>query len=136
MDITPLRQKEITSALKRCSGETVSAAIRFQSTHTDEDLYTIIYGVLERDLPDTHIAELAAADNDTLLIEGLGMDSFGMIEVVMTAEVAFGITICNQDLRDIHSLGSLKNYLLTNVHQTYFGDASAAQEMHLFAALS
>jgi acyl carrier protein len=120
--MNPDRKKEITDALRRCSNETLAAALRFQSTHTDEDLAIIINGVLERDLPDTHVAELAAANDNTLLIEGLGMDSFGMIEVVMTAEIAFGITICNEDLRDIHTLGSLKNYLLGNVHQTYFGE--------------
>lgn len=117
--MTSIREKEIKDALRRCSRETVSAAIRFQSTHSDEELATIIKGVLERDLPDTHVSELEGADDDTLLIEGLGMDSFGMIEVVMTAEVVFGISISNQDLRDIHTLGSLKNYLLATVHSTY-----------------
>jgi acyl carrier protein len=131
--MTIAREKEISDALKRCSHQTLAAAIRFQSTHTDEDLTIIINGVLERDLPDTHVAELAGADDHTLLIEGLGMDSFGMIEVVMTAEIAFGITICNEDLRDIHTLGSLKNYLLANVHQTYFADADAMAEIHAFA---
>jgi 3-hydroxyacyl-[acyl-carrier-protein] dehydratase len=119
------REKEISDALKRCSPETLDAAIRFQSTHTDQDLYTIINGVFERDLPDSHVGELANADDDTLLVEGLGMDSFGMIEIVMTAETAFGITISNEDLRDIHTLGGLRKYLLANVHQTYFADANA-----------
>lgn len=128
--MTITRENEISDALKRCSHETLAAAVRFQSTHTDEDLDTIINGVMERDLPDTHVAELAGADDDTLLIEELGMDSFGMIEIVMTAEVAFGITICNEDLRDIHTLGSLKNYLIANVHQTYFTDAEAMEEIH------
>ncbi len=111
--MTATREQEITSALKRCSPESVEAALRFQTTHAEEDLSKIINGVLARDLPDTHTAQLATATNDTRLVDDLGMDSFGMIEVVMTAEEVFGLTIPNQELRDIHTLGSLKSYLLS-----------------------
>jgi len=123
-----IRQKEISDALKRCSPETLDAAFRFQDTHSEQDLDVIVNGVFERDLPESHVGELAGASDDTLLVEGLGMDSFGMIEIVMTAETALGITIPNEDLRDIHTLGGLKKYLLGNVRQTYVSDAGASPE--------
>jgi acyl carrier protein len=124
--MTATREQEITASLKRCSPETVAAALSFQTTHSEADLSKIINGVLERDLPDTHTAELAAATDETRLVDDLGMDSFGMIEVVMTAEEVFGITIPNQELRDIHTLGALKSYLLGKVHSTHAEAALAS----------
>ena len=50
------REQEITRTLKRCSKDTIDAALRYQSTPTDEDLTLIIRGVLSRSLPDEHVA--------------------------------------------------------------------------------
>jgi acyl carrier protein len=126
MTTTSEREQEIRAALKRCSSETVSAALRFPDTHGAEDLAIIIHGVLLRDLPDTHGQALETATDSTRLIDDLGMDSFGMMEVVMTAEEVFGITIPNQELRDITTLGALRTYLLSKVKGTHEADAVAA----------
>ena len=120
--MTPSRDEEIKSTLKRCSTASVEAAIRFQSSHASEDLATVIHGVLERDLPETHADSLLAATDDSRLIEDLGLDSFGMIELVMAAEDIFCITIPNDDLRQVTTLGALKSYLLSKVNSA----ASAA----------
>ena len=45
------------------------------------------------------------------LIEDIGMDSFGMIEVVMTAEEVLGLTIATEELSSIVTLGDLKKFL-------------------------
>lgn len=115
MTSTDSREQDIIRALKRCSDESVAAALRFQASHDAADLSLIIKGVLERDLPDTHTAAMATATDSTRLIEDLGMDSFGMMEVVMTAEEVFGISVANQELRDVTTLGSLKSFLLSKV---------------------
>ena len=126
MTTTPEREQEIRAALKRCSSETVNAALQFPQTHSAEDLAIIIHGVLQRDLPDTHGDALEKATDATRLIDDLGMDSFGMMEVVMTAEEVFGITIPNQELRDITTLGALRTYLLSKVKGLHEADAEAA----------
>ena len=115
MTSTDTREQDIIRSLKRCSEETVAAALRFQTTRDAEDLSTIIRGVLERDLPETHTANMATATDTTRLIEDLGMDSFGMMEVVMTAEEVFGITVANQELREVSTLGTLKSFLMAKV---------------------
>jgi len=106
------REQDIIRALKRCSEPTVAAALRFQATHDANDLEIIIKGVLERDLPETHAAAMATVTDTTRLMEDLGMDSFGMMEVVMTAEEVFGISVANHELREVTTLGSLKAFLV------------------------
>ena len=122
MTSTDTREQDIIRSLKRCSEETVAAALRFQTTREPADLEVIIRGVLERDLPETHTANMATATDSTRLIEDLGMDSFGMMEVVMTAEEVFGITVANQELREVTTLGTLKTFLMSKVK----GDAPSA----------
>ena len=111
MAISDARKDDITKALKRCSGETLAAALRLQDKPDDGDLDTIICGVLARDLPDERTDALPDAGDDARLIEDIGMDSFGMIEVVMTAEEVLGITISNEEMKRITTLGELKDFL-------------------------
>jgi acyl carrier protein len=111
MPIDAARTEEIRKALKRCSDETVDAALRLQEGVDDHDLDVIIRGVLARDLPEERLPALPDASDDSRLIEDIGMDSFGMIEVVMTAEEVLGITISNEEMKGITTLGELKSFL-------------------------
>ncbi len=115
MTSTDPREQDIIRALKRCNEASIAAALRFQSSHDAADLSLIIQGVLERDLPDTHTGALATATDSTRLVEDLGMDSFGMMEVVMTAEEVFGISVANQELREVTTLGTLKTFIMAKV---------------------
>lgn len=115
MTSTDPREQDIIRSLKRCNEASIAAALRFQTSHDPADLALIIGGVLERDLPDTHTSALATATDATRLVEDLGMDSFGMMEVVMTAEEVFGISVANQELREVNTLGKLKTFLMAKV---------------------
>jgi acyl carrier protein len=111
MPIDAARTEEISKALKRCSDETVAAAFRLQERVDDTDIDGVIRGVLARDLQEERLPTLPEASDDSRLIEDIGMDSFGMIEVVMTAEEVFGITISNEEMKGIRTLGELKSFL-------------------------
>ncbi len=111
MPIGNARKEEITTALKRCSEETRSAALRLQDHVDDRDLDLVIRGVLARDLQEERLPSLPKATDDSRLMDDIGMDSFGMIEVVMTAEEVFGITITNEEMKGIQTLGALKAFL-------------------------
>lgn len=111
MAISDARKDDIIKALKRCSDETLAAALRLQDKPDEGDLDIVIRGVLARDLPDERTAALPDAGDDARLIEDIGMDSFGMIEVVMTAEEVLGITISNEEMKRIATLGELKDFL-------------------------
>ena len=105
------REQEITRTLKRCGRGTIDAALRYQSAPTDEDLNLIIRGVLARALPDEHVAAVETANDDSRLVEDLGLDSFGMIEVVMAAETIFSISIANSEMKGSVTLGELRAFL-------------------------
>ncbi|MFO1484105.1 MAG: phosphopantetheine-binding protein [Verrucomicrobiaceae bacterium] len=111
MPVSEERQEQITKSLKRCSEATVAAALRFEETRNLDELPAIILGVLERDAANPKPEGIAAATDDSRLIEDIGMDSFGMIEVVMTAEEVLGITVATQEMNGIRTLGDLKAFL-------------------------
>lgn len=111
MPLSDARQQEIRTTLKRCSDETIAAALRYPGTLSDEDLDTIIRGVFQRDLPEDKAAGLATATDASRITQDIGMDSFGMIDVVMTAEEVLGISIENNDMRGLTTLGDLKQFL-------------------------
>ncbi len=119
MPVSNERREEISKALKRCSGETVDAAFRMEERVDDADLDVLIRGVLARDLQEERLPALPKATDDARLVEDIGMDSFGMIEVVMTAEEVLGIAISNEEMKGIATLGDLKAFLrakLANKH--------------------
>ncbi|WP_395732357.1 phosphopantetheine-binding protein [Prosthecobacter sp.] len=105
------RKLEITKSLKRCSEETLAAALRFEETKKLDELDAIILGVLARDAANPRPDGVASVTDDMKLIDDIGMDSFGMIEVVMTAEEVLGLTIATEELSGIITLGDLKKFL-------------------------
>lgn len=111
MPLTDERRQVILDTLKHCSADTLAAAFRYPDTHSDDDLHTLILGVLHRGLPENRQADLSTATDDSRITEDIGMDSFGMIDVVMTAEEVLGISIDNNELRGIATLGELKQFL-------------------------
>jgi acyl carrier protein len=110
------REQAIARVLKRCSAETVAAATRFQDTRDPSDLAIIVHGVLSRDLPEEHANALETATDDSRLIEDLGMDSFGLFEVAMTAEEIFGISIENEEMKSLATIGQLKSFVKSKLH--------------------
>lgn len=111
MPVSEERHEQITKSLKRCSEATVAAALRFEESRDLDELPAIILGVLERDAANPKPEGVAAATDESRLIEDIGMDSFGMIEVVMTAEEVLGITVATQEMNEIRTLGDLKAFL-------------------------
>jgi 3-hydroxyacyl-[acyl-carrier-protein] dehydratase len=112
------REQAMARALRRCSAETVAAAMRFQQARDPSDLAVVVHGVLSRDLPEDRVHALEAATNDSRLIEDLGMDSFGLFEVAMTAEEVFGISIENEEMKRLATIGQLKEFVLAKVHES------------------
>ncbi len=111
MPVSEDRKQEIIKSLKRCSEETVAAALRFEESRNLEELDPIILGVLARDAANPRPDGVASVTDDMKLIDDIGMDSFGMIEVVMTAEEVLGLTIATEELSGIVTLGDLKKFL-------------------------
>ena len=109
--LTEDKVQELRTALKRCSPETIDAAIRFRQSRDPKEVPTIIYGIIERHLPPESPKKLAEADDSTELIQGLGVDSLTMLEIVLSIEETLGISIDNDELRTIRTLGDVKAFI-------------------------
>ena len=107
--------QNIKTALKRCTPETVEAAIRFRTTHDLGALPTVVYGIIERHLPPENTRSMADAGDDTRLVEDLGIDSLTLLEIVLTIEETIGISVENEELRDIRTLGEVKTFIVRKI---------------------
>lgn len=105
-DETALRE-----SLKRCSPSTFEAAVQFRKTGNPEHLPAVIIGVIERFVePDLRI-KLKDADDDLRLIEDLGVDSLTMMEIVILVEEILSMTINNDELRNLRTVGDVKMFI-------------------------
>jgi 3-hydroxyacyl-[acyl-carrier-protein] dehydratase len=113
---TPQAEQELREALKRCSPETVEAALAFRKTGDVSGVNTIILGILERFMDPEVRAKLQLPNVDTLSInDDLGVDSLTMVELVMVVEEAIGLTVDNNELRGIKTIGDIKRFIAEKV---------------------
>ncbi len=109
--------QNLRNTLKRCSPPTIEAAVQFRTTGDVSVLPTVVYGIIERHLAPENNRSLAGAGDDTRLIEDLGIDSLTLLEIVLSIEETIKISIENEELREIRTLGEVKEFItrkLTN----------------------
>jgi acyl carrier protein len=102
---------ELKDGLKRCSPETVEAAVRYRQDRDPKAIPAIVYGILDRYQPATAPVRLADANDDTRLIEDLGLDSLTLLEIVLSIEEVLQVRIENEDLKEIRTQGQLNKFL-------------------------
>ncbi len=126
--MVPPTEQEITALrinLKRCSPQTVEAAVRFRTTGDLSEIPTVVYGIIERHLPAENPRDLSQAGDDTKLIEDLGIDSLTLLEIVLSIEETTGISVENEELREIATLGQVKEFIAYKIKTV--GDPKAAK---------
>ncbi len=102
----------LRESLRRCSEATVNAAIAFRQTGATEHLPVIILGVVERFVDPDLRPKLADGNSDGLrMIDDLGIDSLTMMEIVMLVEEVVGMSISNDELRNLRTLGDIKVFI-------------------------
>ena len=111
--MSPTEQEIVSlrTALKRCSADTVDAAIRFRATGDPAAVPTVVSGSIERHLSPENARSLAAAPPTTRLITDLGVDSLTLLEIVLSIEETLNISIENEELREIQTLGEVKDFI-------------------------
>ena len=105
----------LRASLKRCSNETVEAAVRFRLSGDAKEIPPIVYGIIERHLSPEHNRSLSSAGDETRLIEDLGIDSLTLLEIVLSIEETLGISIENEELREILTLGQVKTFIARKI---------------------
>ncbi len=136
--MSPPTEQEINhlrTSLKRCSAETIEAAVRFRTTGDLAELPIVVYGIIERHLPAENTRSLANAPDDTRLIEDLGIDSLTLLEIVLSIEETVGISIENEELREIATLGQVKTFIARKIATASDPTAAAAKKARHYTKL-
>jgi 3-hydroxyacyl-[acyl-carrier-protein] dehydratase len=107
----PEDETALREGLKRCSPSTFEAAVQFRKTGNPEHVPAVVIGVIERFVePDLRV-KLKDADDDLRLIEDLGIDSLTMMEIVILVEDVLQLSINNDELRNLRTVGDVKTFI-------------------------
>lgn len=98
----------LRECLKRCSPETLLAAVEYRKTKDSRHLQAIALGVIERFVEPEHHARFREADDELRVFEDLGIDSLTMMEVVILFEGVFNVSFASEELRSLRTVGDLK----------------------------
>ena len=105
-------EQSLRDSLKRCSPATIEAAVKFRQTGDPAQINPIIIGLLERFMDPEFRPKLAQPDVDSLgILSDLGVDSLTMVEMVMLVEESLGLTVDNNELRGIKTIGDIKQFV-------------------------
>jgi acyl carrier protein len=104
-------QEDLKELLKRCPAGTYEAALAFRQEKDVSQIETIVMGVIDRHLEPDQREILSKSDDNLRMYEDLGMDSLTMLEIVMLVEQTLQVSIDNEELRDLRTVGDVKSYL-------------------------
>lgn len=108
---TPEDEATLREALKRCSPSTFEAAVQFRKTGNPDHVPAVVIGVIERFVEPDLRTKLKDADDDLRLIEDLGIDSLTMMEIVILVEDVLQMSINNDELRNLRTVGDIKTFI-------------------------
>lgn len=111
MGLSEQELNEIRHSFKRCGQEVVDAIVRYRTESDESVVPMVVCGIIERYLPPEHEQSLMQASDDLKLAEDLGIDSLTMLEIVLGIEEALDIRIDNEELRNVRTLGDVKNFM-------------------------
>src|SRR5580704_1695623 len=105
-------EQTLRDSLKRCSPATIEAAVKFRQTGDPAQINTIILGLLERFMdPELRPKLLEPNIDDLNILSDLVIDSLTMVEMVMLVEESLGLTVDNNELRGIKTIGDIKRFV-------------------------
>src|SRR6185312_5797168 len=107
----PEDETSLRESLKRCSPSTFEAAVQFRKTGNPEHVPAVVIGVIERFVEPDLRTKLKDADDDLRLIEDLGIDSLTMMEIVILVEDVLQLSINNDELRNLRTVGDVKTFI-------------------------
>lgn len=109
---TAIEDAKLRESLKRCSPATYEAARAFRQTGRIEHVHALLHGIIERYVERELRPKLATPDDSIRLIEDLGLDSLTLMEIVVVAEEVLPISINNEDMCRLRTLGDVKQQVV------------------------
>lgn len=104
-------EDDLKELLKRCPPGTFEAALAFRQEKDLDQIEIIVMGIIDRHLEPEQREILSKSDDTLRMYEDLGMDSLTMLEIVMLVEQTLKVSIDNEELRDLRTVGDVKAYL-------------------------
>jgi acyl carrier protein len=114
-EISPAEDAQLREALKRCSPCTYYAAYQFRLTGDPARLPAIVVGVIERYVEPALRAKLREPSDGLRLAEDLAIDSLTLMEIVLLAEEVLPLSIANEELRHLRTLGEVQRFVAEKV---------------------
>lgn len=108
---SPDADAQLGEALRRCSPETRDAARAYRGTGDLRHVPAIVRGVIERFTDHDRRHLLQTADPGLRLVEDLGLDSLTMMEIIMLAEEVLPLSISNDELRLLRTVGDVEQFI-------------------------
>ena len=104
-------EEQLRESLKRCSPQTIAAAIEYRRTGRGEFLAPIVLGIIERFVEPEFRSKIQEGDDEVRVVEDLGVDSLMMLEIVMLVEDTLDVSIENDELMELRTLGDVKTLI-------------------------
>ena len=114
-NFTAEQEASLREALKRCSAETVENAVAFRKTGNKALLDGVVIGIIERYTEPEKRELLHKGDDSIDMVKDLELDSLTMVEIVLCVEDALAVSIDNEDVQRLHTLGDIKAYIAKKV---------------------
>ncbi len=96
--------------LNRCSAKAREAASRYRENQEPKEVKTIVSEVISHYVAEEQLPSMKRRAAQVRLREDLGLDSLSLIEICMTLEETFGITLTESELRDLHTVGDVNRF--------------------------
>jgi acyl carrier protein len=116
LKLTPEEEAKLRESLKRCSPETIEAVLSYRKEGDFDAVVVAVHGIIQRYLNLNPGGPLALRPDSTRLGEDLGIDSLTMLEIVMSIEEALNFRVDDADLRNIRTLGDVRQYVDARIH--------------------
>jgi acyl carrier protein len=110
-DSVSAEEAQIRDSLRRCSEPTIQAALAYRQTKDPEHTLPVVIGIIERYVDPELRPKLAESGESLRFVEDLALDSLTMMEIVMLVEEVTGLTISNDELRGLATVGDIRSFI-------------------------
>ena len=117
-ELTEQEVESIRKSFKRCREGTAEKIIELRRTHDTSLIQPIVRGIVWRYVAEDARPTLEAATPETPLA-ALGIDSLMMLEVVLDVQDALDLVIEDNDLRQMHTIGDVIEFLEQHYAKTH-----------------
>ena len=117
-ELTEQEVEQIKKSFKRCREGTADAIVELRRTHDTSLIAPIVRGIVWRYVAEDarHVVEEAKPETP---LAALGIDSLMMLEVVLDVQDALDVVIEDSDLRQMHTIGDVIEFLTQHYAKTH-----------------